>query len=76
MPIRHIFTVTPRIAEELASIFTLDLDTMAIGTADPGISIIGMTAGIVIGKSPWLTASDGDFAMTIGSDAQKGLREN
>jgi len=49
---------------------------MAIGTADPGISIIGMTAGIVIGKSPWLTASDGDFAMTIGSDAQKGLREN
>jgi len=50
-PIRHIFTVTPRIAEELASTFTLDLHITAIGTADPDISIIGITAGIVIGKA-------------------------
>ena len=50
-PIRHIFTVTPRIAEELASTFTLDLHITAIGTADPDISIIGITAGIVIGRS-------------------------
>ena len=50
-PIRHIFTVTPRIAEELASTFTFDLHITAIGTADPDISIIGITAGIVIGKA-------------------------
>ena len=50
-PIRHIFTVTPRIAEELASTFTLDLHITTIGTADPDISIIGITAGIVIGKA-------------------------
>src|SRR5262245_6854801 len=50
-PIRHIFTVTPRIAEELASTFTLDLPITAIDTADPDISIIGITAGIVIGKA-------------------------
>ena len=50
-PIRHIFTVTPRIAEELASTFTFDLHITAIGTADPDISIIGITAGIVIGRS-------------------------
>src|SRR5262249_44596496 len=33
-----------RIAEELASTFTLDLHITAIGTADPDISIIGITA--------------------------------
>jgi hypothetical protein len=49
-PIRHTTTVTPRIAE-LASTFTLDLHITAIGTADPDISIIGITAGIVIGRS-------------------------
>ena len=49
-PIRHIITVTPRIVEELASTFTLDLHITAIGTADPDISIIGIT-GIVIGRS-------------------------
>ena len=50
-PIRHIITVTPRIVEELASTFTLDLHITAIGTADPDISIIGITARIVIGRS-------------------------
>jgi len=49
-PIRRIITVTPRIAE-LASTFTLDLDTTAIGTAGLDISIIGITAGVVIGRS-------------------------
>jgi hypothetical protein len=29
----------------------LDLHITAIGTADPDISIIGITAGIVIGKA-------------------------
>jgi len=51
-PMRHIITVTPRIAEEVASTFILDLHITAIGTADPDISIIGITAGIVIGRSP------------------------
>src|SRR5262249_59750295 len=50
-PIRHIFTVTPRIAEELASTFTLDLHITAIDTADPDISIIRITAGMAIGRS-------------------------
>src|SRR5215469_1773475 len=58
-PIRHIFTVTPRIAAELASTFTLHLHITAIGTADPDISIIGITAGIVIGRSPCLTQVTG-----------------
>jgi len=50
-PIRPIITVTPRIAEELVSPFTLDLHITAIGTADLDISVTGMTAGIVIGKA-------------------------
>ena len=49
-PMRHIITVTPRITETLASTFTLHPHITAIGTADPDISIIGITAGIVIGK--------------------------
>ena len=48
-PIRHIITVTPRIAE-LASTCTLDLHITAIGTADPDISIIGIIARTIIGK--------------------------
>jgi hypothetical protein len=49
-PMRHIITVTPGIAEALAFTFTLHLHITAIGTADPDISTIGITAGIVIGK--------------------------
>src|SRR5262245_62413012 len=44
-PIRHIITVTPRIAEELPSTFT------SIGTTNPDISSIGITAAIVIGEA-------------------------
>src|SRR5262249_36074977 len=58
-PIRHTFTVTPRIAEEPASTFTLDLHITAIGTVDPNISIVGIAAGIVIGRSPCLTQVTG-----------------
>jgi hypothetical protein len=46
----HLITVIPRIADAVASTFTLDLHITAIGTADPDISVIGITAGIVIGK--------------------------
>ena len=49
-PMRHIVTVTPAIAGAPASTFTLHPHTTAIGMADPDISIIGITAGIVIGK--------------------------
>lgn len=49
-PTRHIITVTPQIAEALASTFTLYPRITAIGTADPDISILGITAGTVIGK--------------------------
>src|SRR6516165_11896746 len=49
-PMRHLITVTPRIAEALASTFTLHPHITAIGTADPDIFIIGITAGIVISK--------------------------
>jgi hypothetical protein len=53
-PIRHIGTATPRSAE-LASTCISDLHIVAIVTADPDISIIGMMAGIVIGKvAPFL----------------------
>src|SRR5215471_19096513 len=74
-PIRHIFTVTPRIAEEPASPFTLDLHITAIGTADPDI---GITAGIVIGRSFCLTQVTGTTEAfgrySRGKDArQKGL---
>ena len=44
-PIRHIITATPRIAEERASPFT------SILTADPDITVNGITAGIVVGKA-------------------------
>jgi len=47
---RHLITVTPRIAEALAATFTLHPHITAIGTADPDISIIGIRAGIVISK--------------------------
>jgi hypothetical protein len=47
---QHINTVTPGIAEALASTSTLHPHITAIGTADPDISIIGITAGVVIGK--------------------------
>jgi hypothetical protein len=50
-PMRHIITVTPRIAEALASPFSLDPPITAIGTADRHISIIGITAGVVIDSS-------------------------
>ena len=47
---RHIVTVTPGIAEALASTFTLHPLITAIGTADPDISILGIAASIVVGK--------------------------
>ena len=47
-PMRHTITVTLPIAG--ASPFTSDPPITAIGTADPHIFIIGITAGIVIGK--------------------------
>jgi len=48
---RHIITVTPRIAEALVSTFPSALPHITpIGTADPDISIMGITAGIVISK--------------------------
>jgi hypothetical protein len=48
---RHIITVTRRIAEALASTFPSTLPhIIPIGTADPDIFIIGITAGIVISK--------------------------
>jgi hypothetical protein len=47
---RRTITVTPGIAEALASIFTLRPHITAIGTADRDTSIIGIMAGIVIGK--------------------------
>jgi hypothetical protein len=46
---RHIITVTPRIAEALVFLSTFPHIT-PIGTPDPDIFIIGMTAGIVISK--------------------------
>jgi hypothetical protein len=66
---RRIITVTPGIAEALASIFTLRPHITAIGTAVRDTSIIGITAGIVIGEpaqSP-STRVAGDFVMTIWS---------
>jgi hypothetical protein len=42
---------------------TLDLHITAIGTADPDISIIGMTAGVVIGK----------VALSLGTTASRCL---
>ena len=48
---RHIITVIPRIAEALGSTFrSTFLHITPIGTADPDIFIIGITAGIVISK--------------------------
>ena len=53
-PMRHIITVTPRIAE--ASLFTLHPRITAIGTADPDT---GITAGITAGNSrAFLMATD------------------
>ena len=45
MPMRHTIMVTRRIAEALVSTFTLRPLITAIGTADPDISIIDITAG-------------------------------
>ena len=48
---RHIITVTPRIAEALVSTFRSTLPHITpIGTADPDIFIIGLTTGIVTSK--------------------------
>ncbi len=44
--IRHLFTVTPKIAEALASTFTLDLHNTVISTPDPNI------LGIVVPAAP------------------------
>jgi hypothetical protein len=44
---RHIITVTPGIAEALVSTFP---HITAIGTPDPDLFIIGITAGIVVSK--------------------------
>jgi hypothetical protein len=49
-PMPHIVTVTPGIAGARASTFTSHPHTTTIGMADPDISIMGITAGIVIGK--------------------------
>jgi hypothetical protein len=47
----HTITVTPRIVEALLSTFPSTLPHITpIGTADPNIFIIGIMAGIVIGK--------------------------
>jgi len=49
-PMRHINTVTRGIAEAPASTSPLHPRITAIGKADPDISIIRITAGIVLGK--------------------------
>jgi hypothetical protein len=70
-PMRHIATVIPGIAGAPASTFTLHPHTTAIGMADPDISIIGITAGIVIGKvaqslpTQWRELHHGDLALWI-----------
>jgi len=48
---RHIITVTPRIAGALVSTFPFTFPRITtIGTADPDIFITSITAGIVISK--------------------------